>query len=44
MFGMLIIKVFLDIKILILTFYKVALRKDIVPKNKGAMEEFLGNK
>ena len=35
---------FLDIKILILTFYKVALRKDIVPKNKGAMEEFLGNK
>lgn len=35
---------FLDIKILILTFYKVVLRKDIVPKNKGAMEEFLGNK
>ena len=35
---------FLDIKILILTFYKVILRKDIVPDDKGAMEEFLGNK
>tara|TARA_Y100001954_G_C15804391_1_gene601874 strand:+ start:2253 stop:2843 length:591 start_codon:yes stop_codon:yes gene_type:complete len=35
---------FLDIKILILTLYKVTLRKDIVPDDKGAMEEFLGNK
>lgn len=35
---------FLDIKILILTFYKVILRKDIVPNDKGAMEEFLGKK
>ena len=35
---------FLDNKILILTFYKVILRKDIVPDDKGAMEEFLGNK
>lgn len=34
----------LDIKILILTFYKVILKKDIVPDDKGAMEEFLGNK
>jgi len=34
----------LDIKILILTFYKVILRKDIVPDDEGAMEEFLGNK
>lgn len=33
----------LDIKILILTFYKVILRKDIVPDDKEAMEEFLGN-
>jgi sugar transferase EpsL len=35
---------FLDFKILILTFYKVILKKDIVPLNKGAMEEFLGTK
>lgn len=34
----------LDIKILILTFYKVILKKDIVPQGKGAMGEFLGNK
>ena len=34
----------LDFKILILTFYKVILKKDIVPNDNGAMEEFLGNK
>ncbi len=34
----------LDFKILILTFYKVILRKDIVPDNKDSMEEFLGSK
>ena len=35
---------FLDIKILLLTIHKVILKKDIVPLNKGAMEEFLGTK
>lgn len=35
---------YLDFKILILTFYKVLLRKDITPENKSTMEEFLGNK
>jgi sugar transferase EpsL len=34
----------LDLKILLLTIHKVILRKDIVPLNKGAMEEFLGTK
>ncbi len=34
----------LDLKILFLTFYKVILKKDIVPLNKDAMEEFLGTK
>ena len=34
----------LDIKILILTVYKVILKKDIVPTDKGAMDEFLGTK
>jgi lipopolysaccharide/colanic/teichoic acid biosynthesis glycosyltransferase len=32
----------LDLKILFLTFYKVVLKKDIVPLNKNSMEEFLG--
>lgn len=35
---------FLDIKILLLTIHKVILKKDIVPVNKGAMEEFLGTR
>lgn len=35
---------FLDIKILFLTIIKVLLRKDIVPENKDAMEEFFGTK
>lgn len=34
----------LDFKILVLTFYKVILKKDIVPDNKDSMEEFLGSK
>ena len=34
----------LDLKVLFLTAYKVVLRKNIVPVNKGAMEEFLGTK
>ncbi len=36
--------ILLDIKILILTVYKVILKKDIVPNDKDAMEEFLGSK
>tara|TARA_B110000902_G_C14241035_1_gene562458 strand:+ start:38 stop:637 length:600 start_codon:yes stop_codon:yes gene_type:complete len=34
----------LDLKILFLTIHKVILKKDIVPVNKDAMEEFLGTK
>ena len=45
MFGMLAINLFLlDLKILFLIIHKVILKKDIVPVNKGSMEEFLGAK
>jgi sugar transferase EpsL len=35
---------FLDLKILILTINRVLLKKDIIPSDKDAMEEFLGTK
>jgi sugar transferase EpsL len=35
---------YLDIKILLKTVIYVLVRRDIVPENKGAMEEFMGSK
>ena len=42
MFGMLKSIFRLDLKIILLTIYNVLKRKDIVPKNKNSMDEFMG--